>query len=66
VKDQTPLSVSALGAIGFSLIANVIAGGLLGFAAYKYLHWGWAVPVGILVGFVSGFFSMFRQLAALK
>jgi len=62
VKDPAPLSLAKLGGIGFSLIANVIVGGLLGFAAYKYLHWTWAVPAGILLGFVSGFLSMFRQL----
>lgn len=66
MSGKPPLSLASLGGIGFSLIANVIAGGLLGFAAYKFLNWGWAVPVGILVGFVSGFFSMFRQLSQLQ
>ncbi len=66
MSGKPPLSLASLGAIGFSLIANVIAGGLLGFAAYKFLNWGWAVPVGILVGFVSGFLSMFRQLSQLQ
>jgi len=65
MKQQTPLSLARLGAIGFSLIANVIVGGLLGYVAYHFLNWGWAVPVGILLGFVSGFFSMFRQLSQL-
>lgn len=62
MSGKEPLSLAGLGSIGFTLIANVIAGGLLGFAAYKFLNWGWALPVGILVGFVSGFFAMFRQL----
>jgi F0F1-type ATP synthase assembly protein I len=53
MKQQTPLS----------LFANVIVGLLLGLAANKYLHWSWAVPAGVLVGFVAGFLSMFRQLA---
>ncbi|HEV2909621.1 MAG TPA: AtpZ/AtpI family protein [Candidatus Eremiobacteraceae bacterium] len=66
MSGKPPLSLASLGGIGFSLIANVIAGGLLGFAAYKFLNWGWALPVGILVGFVSGFFSMFRQLSQLQ
>ena len=66
MSGKPPLSLASLGGIGFSLIANVIVGGLLGFAAYKFLNWGWAVPVGILVGFVSGFFSMFRQLSQLQ
>lgn len=59
---QDPLSGSRLAGVGFSLFANVIVGLLLGLAANKYLHWSWAVPAGVLVGFVSGFFSMFRQL----
>jgi hypothetical protein len=63
MSGKPPLSLASLGGIGFSLIANVIAGGLLGFAAYKFLNWGWALPVGILMGFVLGFFSMFRQLS---
>lgn len=63
MKDPAPLSLSRLGGVGFSLIANVFVGGLLGFLAYRYLHWSWAVPAGILVGFIAGFISMFRQLS---
>jgi F0F1-type ATP synthase assembly protein I len=63
MKDPAPLSLARLGGVGFSLIANVFVGALLGFVAYKYLHWSWAVPAGILVGFVAGFISMFRQLS---
>lgn len=63
MKHPAPLSLAKLGGVGFSLIANVLVGGLLGFAAYRYLHWSWAVPAGILVGFVAGFISMFRQLS---
>lgn len=62
MTGQDPLSASRLAGVGFSLFANVIVGLLLGLAANKYLHWSWAVPAGVLVGFVSGFFSMFRQL----
>jgi F0F1-type ATP synthase assembly protein I len=63
MKEPAPLSLARLGGVGFSLIANVFVGGLLGYAAYKYLHWSWAVPAGILVGFIAGFISMFRQLS---
>jgi hypothetical protein len=63
MSGKSPLSLASLGGIGFSLIAYVIVGGLLGFAAFTYLHWGWALPIGILAGFVLGFFSMFRQLS---
>jgi hypothetical protein len=66
MSGKPPLSLAVLGGIGFSLIANVIVGGLLGFAAFKFLNWGWAVPVGILAGFVSGFFAMFHQLKAIE
>jgi len=64
MKQQTPLSVSRLATAGFSLFGNVIVGALLGFLVNYYLHWSWAVPVGILLGFIAGFASMFRQLTA--
>jgi len=64
VKPQTPLSLVRLAGVGFILVGNVVVGFLLGFAAYKYLHWSWAVPAGVLLGFVSGFVAMIRQLTA--
>lgn len=65
MKEPTPLSLGKLASIGFSLIANVIAGLFFGYVAYRYLHWSWAVPAGVVVGFVAGFASMFRQLKQL-
>jgi F0F1-type ATP synthase assembly protein I len=65
VRQQTPLSLGRLAGVGFTIIGNVIVGLLLGVALYKFLHWSWAVPAGVLLGFVSGFFSMIRQLKTL-
>ena len=64
MKPQTPLSLVRLAGVGFILVGNVVVGFLLGFAAYKYLHWSWAVPAGVLLGFASGFVAMIRQLTA--
>ena len=64
MKQPTPLSLGRLAGVGFTLVGNVVVGLLLGLLAYKYAHWSWAVPVGVLLGFVSGFVSMMRQLTA--
>lgn len=64
MKHQTPLSFGRLAGVGFTLVGNVLIGLLLGLLAYKYAHWSWAVPAGVLLGFVSGFVSMMRQLTA--
>ena len=64
MTQQTPLSLARLAGVGFTLVGNVVVGFLLGFLAYKYLHWSWAVPAGVLLGFVSGFVSMMRRLTA--
>lgn len=63
MTQQTPLSMGRLAGVGFTLFGNVVVGLVLGVLAYKYAHWSWAVPAGVLLGFVSGFVSMMRQLA---
>jgi F0F1-type ATP synthase assembly protein I len=63
MKEQSPLSASRLATAGFSLFGNVIVGLVLGLLANRFLHWDWAVPVGILLGFIAGFISMIRQLS---
>ena len=62
MSQQTPLSLGRLAGVGFTLVGNVVVGLVLGVLAYKYAHWTWAVPAGVLLGFVSGFVSMIRQL----
>jgi F0F1-type ATP synthase assembly protein I len=35
----------------------------LGWLGERYLHWELAVPLGILLGFVAGLVSLFRQFS---
>ena len=62
MKGDDPLTMARLASVGFSLLANVGVGFVLGVLANKYLHWDWAIPLGIVVGFAAGFAMMFRQL----
>jgi F0F1-type ATP synthase assembly protein I len=64
MKQQNPLSLAQLSAAGLSIISTLVIGFTLGWLASKYLHWDWAIPVGILLGFAAGMVSMFRQLSA--
>jgi F0F1-type ATP synthase assembly protein I len=64
VKQQDPLSLARLGGAGMSVIGTLVVGFALGWLASKALHWDWAIPVGIVLGFVAGIVSMFRQLSA--
>jgi hypothetical protein len=65
MKTPSPLSLAQLAGAGTSVIATLVVGLLLGLAAARYLHWDWAVPVGVVVGFVAGIVSMFRRLSVL-
>ena len=65
MKQPPPVSLAQLAGAGTSVIVTLVAGLLLGLAAARYLHWEWAVPVGIIVGFAAGIASMFRRLSAL-
>jgi len=62
MKQQNPLSLGTLGGAGMSVIGTLIVGFLLGWLASRTLHWDWAIPVGIVLGFIAGIVSMFRQL----
>lgn len=64
MKQQTPLRMGQLAGAGMTVIGTLIIGLLLGLLAAKYLHWQWAVIVGILVGFTAGIVSMFRQISS--
>jgi len=65
VKQPSPLSLAQLAGAGTSVIVTLVAGLLLGLAAARFLHWEWAVPVGIIVGFAAGIASMFKRLSTL-
>jgi F0F1-type ATP synthase assembly protein I len=64
MKQQDPVPLSQLGGAGMSVLGTLVVGFGLGWLASRFLHWDWAVPVGIVLGFVAGIVSMFRQLAA--
>jgi F0F1-type ATP synthase assembly protein I len=63
MKPSEPLALSRLSGVGFTVVGTIIVGFALGLLANKFLHAPWAVPVGIVAGFVAGMVSMFRQLA---
>ena len=65
MKQPSPLSLAELAGAGTSVIVTLVAGLLLGLAAARFLHWEWAVPVGIIVGFAAGIASMFKRLSTL-
>ena len=65
MKEQTPLSLGALAGAGTGIIGTIVAGLLLGYLASRYLHWSWALPVGIVMGFVAGVVSMYQRLSKL-
>ena len=60
--SKSTLGPASLAGVGFTLVGNVVVGLVLGLVAAKYLHWTFAVPVFLLLGFASGFASMYRQL----
>lgn len=64
MKQQSPLTLAQLGSAGMSVFGTLIVGFLLGWLGSRLLHWDWAIPVGIVLGFVAGIVSMFRQLAS--
>lgn len=64
MKQQNTPTLGQLGSAGMSVIGTLIVGFGLGWLASRSLHWDWAVPVGILLGFAAGIYSMFRQLSA--
>ena len=63
MKEQTPLSLAQLAGVGTGIIGTIVAGLLLGYLAARYLHWNWALPVGIVMGFVAGVLSMYHRLS---
>ncbi len=64
MKSPAPLSMSRLAGAGMGVMATIVVGLVLGLLAARYLHWQWAVPFGIVLGFIAGLVSLFRQLKA--
>ena len=65
MKQQTPLSLAELAGAGTGIIVTIVSGLILGYLAARYLHWNWALPVGIVMGFVAGVVSMYQRLSKL-
>lgn len=51
-----------LASTGFSLVAAVVVGLLLGIGIAKLAHFPLAIPICLILGFAAGFVSMYRQL----
>ena len=65
MTGRAPLSLADLAGAGSGLIGTIVAGLLLGLIAAHYAHWEWAVPVGIVFGFLAGIVSTYRRIASL-
>jgi F0F1-type ATP synthase assembly protein I len=65
LKQQTPLSLGELAGAGTGIVGSIAVGLILGYLAARYLHWNWALPVGIVMGFVAGVVSMYQRLSKL-
>ncbi|HLJ83265.1 MAG TPA: AtpZ/AtpI family protein [Candidatus Eremiobacteraceae bacterium] len=53
-----------LAGAGSSIVGTLVVGLLLGLAAARYLHWEWAAPVGLILGFVAGIVSAYRRFTS--
>ncbi|MDQ6781788.1 MAG: AtpZ/AtpI family protein [Candidatus Eremiobacteraeota bacterium] len=62
MNDREPLSLAQLGGVGVSVVATLLVAVTLGLLAARYLHWNWAVPASVLLGFAAGIYSIYRQL----
>lgn len=65
MSARQPAPVELAG-VGSSIVGTLVVGFALGYAAFKYLHWEWAVPVGVILGFAAGIISAYRRLASVK
>lgn len=65
MKQQDPLSLSELAGAGTGLIGTIVAGLFLGYLGARYLHWSWALPIGIVLGFIAGIVSLYRRISRL-
>lgn len=62
--SQEPLrDMSAIGGIGFTLVANVLVFTLIGYGLDRLIGTGpWLMVVGVFVGAVFGFVSLIRTV----
>jgi F0F1-type ATP synthase assembly protein I len=60
---KDPSSLAQVGAAGATIVGALAVGLGLGWLGERYLHWELAVPLGILLGFVAGLVSLFRQFS---
>jgi len=65
LKEQTPLSLGQLAGAGTGIVGSIVVGLVLGYLAARYLHWSWALPVGIVMGFIAGVVSLYQRLSKL-
>lgn len=65
MKEQTPLSLGQLAGAGTGIVGSIVVGLVLGYLAARYLHWSWALPVGIVMGFIAGVVSLYQRLSKL-
>ncbi|MEM5794671.1 MAG: AtpZ/AtpI family protein [Bacillota bacterium] len=60
-------ALSAFGNIGFTLASSVLVGLFLGRWIDGYLHTSpWALIIGIFLGVVAGFWSIYKQVSGIK
>ena len=62
-NNEAP-GLGQLASAGMTVVGTLIVGFLLGWLASRWLHWDWAIPVGIVLGFIAGIVSLFRQLSS--
>ncbi|MBC5825700.1 MAG: AtpZ/AtpI family protein [Candidatus Eremiobacteraeota bacterium] len=51
-----------LAGAGATVVATIAVGLLVGVGAARYLNWPLAIPAGLILGFITGMVSLFRQL----
>jgi len=63
VKQPSPVTLANLAGAGTIVIGSLVMGLIAGLAAERFLHWDWAVPAGIIIGFGAGITLLFRRLS---
>ena len=63
MKDQTPLSLGQLAGAGTAVAGTLVVGLVLGYLGARFLGWNWALPAGVVLGFVAGVVGMYRRIS---